>query len=297
MRRRGLVCLWVVVMAAIPLGGVAGEQTKQGYCLSGGWRGGYPCDADAPAATATPPQVYSIQLLESADERFLSEREDVLHVVPVADGQRLVYLGRYPSRDRGEQALQRSVATWGMRHRPLLVAVTLRQPMPIIRLVAEPQPTVANPSATQASLAQLDSSSAPASQGLYEQVYAIQVAAYQQPALGQRFSRQHSDIPLLCRLRDNGLFTVYYGVYESAASARLHLQDYPLLSRLGAYVVRMQDVNFEACNSLAERINHSRERAERDRQDSERQQHQWLQHYVPEMTESLLQLSPSAHDS
>ena len=88
----------------------------------------------------------------------------------------------------------------------------------------------------------------------YALVYTIQVAAYEVPADGERFANQNSTIPLQCRLKDNGLFAVYYGVFEDAADARTHLQDYPLQADSGAYVVRLENVSLSACGALVEQI-------------------------------------------
>lgn len=100
-------------------------------------------------------------------------------------------------------------------------------------------------------------SSALAAEAQYQRVYSIQVATYKHARYGQRIAALHHEIPFLCRQRSNGLFALYYGVFESFADARLHLRDYPLLSDLNAYVVQLQQVSFSPCDSLGQAIQSS----------------------------------------
>ncbi|MEC8427699.1 MAG: hypothetical protein VXZ35_04690 [Pseudomonadota bacterium] len=95
----------------------------------------------------------------------------------------------------------------------------------------------------------------------YERAYSIQVATYKNASYGQRIAGTHHEIPFLCRKRSNGLFALYYGVFESFADAKLHLRDYALFSDLNAYVVKLENVSFTPCDSVGQAIQSSQQQA------------------------------------
>ncbi len=88
----------------------------------------------------------------------------------------------------------------------------------------------------------------------YQQVYTIQVVAFDTSAKASQFIHTVPNMPLYCRTKSNGLEAVYYGVYPSWDSARAHLKDYSILSDLGAYVLRLDEVVIKPCENLALRI-------------------------------------------
>ncbi len=99
----------------------------------------------------------------------------------------------------------------------------------------------------------------------YDRVYSIQVATYKNPETGQLFAQQNSHIPFSCRVKNNGLFALYYGIYPNMGSAQEHLHDYAQLKDLGAYVVTLENVHFEPCLSLAEKIRNEQKEASQRR--------------------------------
>lgn len=88
----------------------------------------------------------------------------------------------------------------------------------------------------------------------YDVVYSIQVGAFDRAEFGQQFASEHGEVPLSCRQKRNGIFAVYYGVYQDYDEAKSHLQDYELLQVMGAYVVKLQDVSFKPCEALKQSI-------------------------------------------
>lgn len=117
----------------------------------------------------------------------------------------------------------------------------------------------------------------------YELVYSVQVATYQYADYGQRIASQYEDIPMLCRVRDNGLFTLYYGAFETFADAKLHLQDYELFADLNAYVVKLQRVSFEPCEQLGQKILESKAKAFSRRECSDCDVEGLVESFLPEM--------------
>jgi len=263
-----------------------------GYCLSGGYRSAYSCDDPLRAHSRYEPPIYTVQLLEQGAERLLSGRDDVVHSVLLAEDQRLVYLGRYRDESRALKALDQAFMTWGPTRRPLLVQLTPHAVMPRIRLVAEPDIALAGGvsevvasarnkivASARNEVAQL---AAPAVQ--YSQVYSIQTAAFGSASLGQAFAERHPQLPFSCRVRSNGLFAVYYGVYESYADGKQHLQDYPLLTELGAYVVKLKNVSFKPCETLAAQIEQSRKQAYRNRECADCDSKALSRQYLPNLS-------------
>jgi hypothetical protein len=264
------VCRILLFWAGMSLTGAIWADSLQpassqidSYCLSGGTRSAYSCtqpgDADQPLAR----ERYAVQVLVDArNQAALAEVSfPSLHEVQVTDDRRLVYLGGFDALPEGQQALDTVTEALGLDFSPMLVAFTPREPLPLIRLVQEPDSAV-----LQLAEARLQGLPAPAASGggresQYDLVYSIQIGAFKFASFGQRFAKKHDAIPLQCRQKDNGIFAVYYGLYESFADARGHLQDYPLLDELGAYVVKLRNVTFSACDALAARIDKSRQQA------------------------------------
>jgi len=81
----------------------------------------------------------------------------------------------------------------------------------------------------------------------YELVYSLQVGVFKTLVDAQRFARSSDGADLLCRKKDNGYWGVYYGAYQSFGEAKSHLRDQSLLERVGAYVVKLNRVSFQAC--------------------------------------------------
>ncbi len=93
-----------------------------------------------------------------------------------------------------------------------------------------------------------------AQSSFYQQVYTIQLAAFESTNKASRFIDTVPNMPLYCRTKSNGLEVVYYGVYPSWDSAKAHLRDYSILTDLGAYVLRLDAVMIKPCENLALRI-------------------------------------------
>ncbi len=273
-------CLgWLVLLMLNASAGQAKEQDS--YCLSGGNRTAYNCEQLTPTGQLVK-EMFAIQVV--ADEQGSLEALDytLLHEMAVGDDKRLLYFGGFEDLERGQQALAEFNQRLGADYRPLLVAFTPREPMPLIRLVAEPSTnylqlasanhlvseTLSDVSTTLSDTI-ADSASAReeqrliqgSSDNLYDVVYSIQIGAYKYASYGQNFAKRHSQIPLQCRQKDNGIFAVYYGLFENFNDAKGHLRDYPLLAEVGAYVVKLKDVTFSPCGALAERIEQSRKAA------------------------------------
>lgn len=96
--------------------------------------------------------------------------------------------------------------------------------------------------------------SAKAQSSFYQEVFTIQLAAFETTDKASRFIGTVPNMPLYCRTKSNGLEVVYYGVYPSWDSAKAHLQDYSILTELGAYVLRLDEVTIKPCENLALRI-------------------------------------------
>ncbi|WP_423898277.1 hypothetical protein [Candidatus Pelagadaptatus aseana] len=111
----------------------------------------------------------------------------------------------------------------------------------------------------------------------------MQVATYQYADYGQRIASQYQEIPFLCRVRDNGLFALYYGVFETHADAKLHLRDYALFSDLNAYVVKLRKVSFEPCAQLGQQIKESKAKAFSRRDCSDCDVEGLVESFLPEM--------------
>jgi hypothetical protein len=227
------------------------------YCLSGGHESGFRCEESQAVASPNNRRYYSIQLLEQAGENELSSRADIVYKVTVEGGRRLVYLGQYTSRAAGVAALGKALKTWGRSRYPLLVSVQGPQDSPSIRLEAEPDPAPLGLSASTPVPAPATADGQGEAPRLtlrqnapYELVYSIQTAVFADAKQGHDFAQRHPGIALTCREREDGLFSVYYGVYQSYSDARQHLQDYDLLAQQGAYIVRLEQASFLPCEAL-----------------------------------------------
>ncbi|BFM18305.1 hypothetical protein R50073_44880 [Maricurvus nonylphenolicus] len=238
----------------------------ESYCLSGGTRSAYSCAQIGETGQPLARERYAVQVLVDArNQAALAEVSfPSLHEVQITDNRRLVYLGGFDALPEGQQALDTVTEELGLDFSPMLVAFTPREPLPLIRLVQEPDGAV-----LRLAQARLQDLPAPASgtqqsdmnESQYDLVYSIQIGAFKFASFGQRFAKKHGAIPLQCRQKDNGIFAVYYGLYENFADAKGHLKDYPLLDKLGAYVVKLRNVTFSACDALAARIEQSRQQA------------------------------------
>jgi hypothetical protein len=285
----------VLLSLAVSLSSVQAQSQalsqEDSYCLSGGNRTAYTCEQLTPTGQLVK-EMFAIQVV--ADEQVSLQALDytLLHEMAVGDDKRLVYFGGFEDLERGQQALAEFSQRLGADYRPLLVAFTPREPMPLIRLVAEPDTdylqlasvnhlvsetlsdvgTTLSDTITDSANAREEQRLMPeraaekladqeSSDNLYDLVYSIQIGAYKYANYGQNFAKQHSQIPLQCRQKDNGIFAVYYGLFENFKDAKGHLTDYPLLAEVGAYVVKLKDVTFSPCGALAERIEQSRKAA------------------------------------
>lgn len=210
------------------------SYAEDGFCLSGGFRNGYSCEVPLFSELDSRNTSFSIQLLERGDDRKLSELEQVVHVSELEGNKRLVYLGEYDSQASGMTALQKTLKDYGAAHYPMLVALTPSEKMPRIRLVAEPN--VARPLA--------------AIPATHSKVYAIQLAAFSSIQDAKQFSGQLPVSGLLCRRKNNGLYTVYYQKFEHLEQASSHLDDHSFIDNLGGYVVALNNVAFSVCEDL-----------------------------------------------
>lgn len=256
--RASVIALLMVVTAPV--------WAVDSYCLSGGTRSAYSCTQIGEAGQPLARERYAVQVLVDARNQAALAEVDFksLHEVQVTDSRRLVYLGGFDELPEGQQALNAVTKELGLDFSPMLVAFTPREPLPLIRLVQEPDGAVLQ--LAQARLQDLPPTASGekpvvADDSQYDLVYSIQVGAFKFASFGQKFAKKHETVPLQCRQKDNGIFAVYYGLYENFADAKGHLKDYPLLDELGAYVVKLRNVTFSACGSLATRIEQSRQQA------------------------------------
>lgn len=251
------------------------------YCLSSGRTEGYRCDT----AQAQASSWYSVQLLQQAGEPQVAE-EDILHRSGVSENSSLIYWGRFKDEGEAQAALVAAVEQWGERARPLLVEFSPRKGMPRIRLVAETEPLLLAAAAgrvpTQTELLRFselnEGEEADVDQSLkahrgtvgpvrlveepqYSLVYSIQVAAFARLDQGQTFANQNRSVPLYCRQKENGMFAVYYGVYQGFYDAKPHLEDHDVFSELGAYVVKLKNVSFQPCEALSQSIQEAKRKA------------------------------------
>jgi len=253
------------------------------YCLSSGRTEGYRCDTEQ----AQTPSWYSIQLLQRAGTPLIPEA-DIVHRSGVSESSSLIYLGRFEEAEDGLSALAVAINQWGERAKPLLVEFTPRVGMPRIRLVAESEPLLlaavdSGSSATQVGLLRFDRPAAAVGRSdepallevvgpvtapfqlavkpQYSLVYSIQVGAFARVDLGQRFASRNREVPLYCRQKKNGIFAVYYGVYQGYGDAKPHLKDHELFDSMGAYVVKLKNVSFQPCDALAQSIREAKRKA------------------------------------
>lgn len=89
----------------------------------------------------------------------------------------------------------------------------------------------------------------------YERVFSIQLGAYRSTDAREDLIRKYQNYPLYCRQNSRKAYVVYYGVFESFKDARPHLQDLPEQDKLGAYIVKLNNVNLKPCINLSEKIN------------------------------------------
>ena len=235
---RGNTSVSSVFSCGVLLSGCAAIEyvkAEEQYCLSGGFRNGYSCEAPLVAEWSQDKVVFSIQLLESADQDHISSRDQVAHISSLPDDKRLVYLGGYASQTDGMQALQRAVEEFGLQHFPMLVELTPSEQMPRIRLVAEPN----RPEELTRSIVATASN---------DVRYAIQLGAFKGPKDAHKFSQQLAFPGVLCRQKDNGMHAVYYREFADFFEAKSSLNDNPLIKTLGGYVVALRNVEFSACS-------------------------------------------------
>lgn len=88
----------------------------------------------------------------------------------------------------------------------------------------------------------------------YDEVYTIQLAAFESEEKARLFIKTVPNLPLYCRTKTNGLEAVYYGVYPNWQFASNHIDDYDIFKSLGAYVLKLKAVNMKPCENLTERL-------------------------------------------
>lgn len=88
----------------------------------------------------------------------------------------------------------------------------------------------------------------------YDRVYSIQLGAYRDSDARENLIRQYANFPLYCRRNSRNAYVVYYGVFETFKDASPHLQDLPGQDKLGAYIVKLKNVNLLPCINLDERL-------------------------------------------
>jgi len=253
------------------------------YCLSSGRTEGFRCDTEQALASSW----YSVQLLQRSGNPQVAEA-DIVHRSGISESSSLIYLGRFEDAEDGQSALAMALEQWGERAKPLLVEFTPREGMPRIRLVAESEPLLLASAADGNTVAQAEllrfseltggvaANVKPAGllaqkpgiepfqltvEPQYSLVYSIQVGAFAQLDYGQRFAKSNREVPMYCRQKANGIFAVYYGVYQAYADAKPHLGDHELFDKMGAYVVKLRDVSFQPCDALAQSIREAKRRA------------------------------------
>mgnify|MGYP000621404084 CR=1 FL=1 len=271
-----------VLSGLVLLLGSTAVCASSSYCLSSGRTEGYRCDT----AQAQVSSWYSVQLLQRAGEPQVAE-EDVLHRSGISESISLVYWGRYKDEAEAQAALALAIELWGERAKPLLVEFSPRKGMPRIRLVAEVEPLLLAAAAgrvpTQSELqrfTQLGYDGTPGyvaapviphddimgpvqlvEEPQYSLVYSIQVGAFARLDQGQAFANQNREVPLYCRKKENGMFAVYYGVYQGFYDAKPHLGDHDVFAAQGAYVVKLKDVSFQPCDALSQSIREAKRKA------------------------------------
>lgn len=88
----------------------------------------------------------------------------------------------------------------------------------------------------------------------YDRVFSIQLGAYRSVDARAELIEKYQQYPLYCRRNSRNAYVVYYGVYESFKDARPHLQDLPGQDKLGAYIVKLDNVSLKPCMNLEERL-------------------------------------------
>lgn len=88
----------------------------------------------------------------------------------------------------------------------------------------------------------------------YDRVFSIQLGAYRTEAARAELIDKYQQYPLYCRRNSRNAYVVYYGVYESFKDARPHLFDLPGQEKLGAYIVKLDNVSLKPCLNLEERL-------------------------------------------
>lgn len=260
----------VLIGLMLILGSAVGHASAS-YCLSSGRAEGFSCDV----GQAQAPSWYSVQLLQQSGRPSVPEA-DILHRSGVTEDSSLIYLGRFEESEDAHSALVEAVKQWGEHAKPLLVEFTPREGMPRIRFVADAEPLLlaaaGGVNVTQAGLLRSAEPVSVAS-GLgeasfrvvekpqYSLVYSIQVGAFASLSLGQKFATRNRDVPLYCRQKENGIFAVYYGVYQGFYDAKPHLNDHKLFDSMGAYVVKLNNVSFQPCDALAQSIREAKRNA------------------------------------
>ncbi|MGH1372632.1 MAG: SPOR domain-containing protein [Cellvibrionaceae bacterium] len=243
MSYRSLFYLLSLLFAVCPPA-VAEEE----FCLSGGFRNGYSCEVPLFTELDSRNTSFSVQLLEQGDQRLLSELEQVVHISELEGNKRLVYLGRYETQASGMAAMQKTLKQYGPEYHPMLVALTPSAQMPRIRLVAEPNISVALADVSENSATARNERTS-ASVGA-SRVYAIQLGAFSGVKDAKQFSDQLAAPDLICRQKNNGLYAVYYRRFDSLGEAQTHMNDHAFIDELGGYVVALNNVQFSPCSDL-----------------------------------------------
>jgi len=88
----------------------------------------------------------------------------------------------------------------------------------------------------------------------YSLVYTLQVGVFKTAEDVVSFAQRNSGTSLSCRRKDNGYWGVYFGAYDNYTDAKSHLSDAPLLERVGAYVVKLNNVSFASCDGAVQSV-------------------------------------------
>lgn len=88
----------------------------------------------------------------------------------------------------------------------------------------------------------------------YDRVFTIQLGAYRTADARAELIDKYQKYPLYCRRNSRNAYVVYYGVFESYKDAHPHLQDLPGQDKLGAYIVKLDNVSLKPCINLESKL-------------------------------------------
>nr|WP_243749593.1 SPOR domain-containing protein [Pseudoteredinibacter isoporae] len=88
----------------------------------------------------------------------------------------------------------------------------------------------------------------------YDRVFTIQLGAYRTADARAELIEKYQQFPLYCRRNSRNAYVVYYGVFESYKDAAPHLQDLPGQDKLGAYIVKLDNVSLKPCINLESKL-------------------------------------------